>query len=395
MAIHNLFTEINANLAHLLYTLTEFNTEDSTNINKYKDENISIFNNLHQNLSLSHRFCSLNLEFPRYLENVLLKISGIVTVIHMPINVSNRLSILGLEGSESHECSLENPQFIDIDLYNKTNSHYNQYPTPSKLALTGCRLVCKCYMNLLNVHETRSIQFNHLISTLLMIYNKTCGMILDDIYDLLIYMSNNHTEAFKDPNVSLFREITNKMADDINNYNPAVLKSLECYIGLTSLVYNDTEVRMYELVEALIDRIIIMNNPEIKKKFIEKYNLYLENTPLVCSATMLQTMRLIFSCIDSLEPNIVIASLKCLGDVFKHLVYDTLYYFPDCYARFILIYINFLSNQFKLEDSLSNFEELFFFNNLTTKLVVPCGKRIVPDNNQRYQQMCKKCSGIK
>lgn len=185
------------------------------------------------------------------------------------------------------------------------------------------------------------------------------------------------------------------MADDINNYNPAVLKSLECYIGLTSLVYNDTEVRMYELVEALIDRIIIMNNPEIKKKFIEKYNLYLENTPLVCSATMLQTMRLIFSCIDSLEPNIVIASLKCLGDVFKHLVYDTLYYFPDCYARFILIYINFLSNQFKLEDSLSNFEELFFFNNLTTKLVVPCGKRIVPDNNQRYQQMCKKCSGIK
>ncbi|XP_955222.1 uncharacterized protein TA05045 [Theileria annulata] len=525
MELQNLIPEINLNLVHLLYTLVEIDTEDSTSNQKLKDRNISIFNNLHENLVilnfhklriqneyykilksldsnepvinnkndyitkvincnykvlfteasdrlpevefnynvhaplynnivlflqylspndfiwhyhtpnnpdydekiliccckfsetsindlLSHYHVAsvifmsisqlygynddylLNLgELSRYLEKVVPKINGIITLINLPLKNNMRL-----DTSKSHNCSLENSKQIDVDLYNKSNSHYNLYPTPSKLALTGCRVICKCYMNLLSLVENISLKlYNHLISTLLIIYNKTCGMILDDIYDLVMYISNNRTEgilrelknflALKDnSNLLLFKEVANKMAEDVNNYNSSVLKCLECYIRLTSLVYNDKDIKSYELVETLIDRIILMNKAEINEKFMENYKLYLKNAPLVCAATMLQTMELTFGCIDSLEPKIVMISLKFLEDLFEYLPNDCMYYFQDCYSRFILIYVKYLSNEGNFEDSLNNLEKLNLYNNLIVKLLVtPHQKRHVLDDVQRNQ----------
>ncbi|UVC49681.1 hypothetical protein MACK_003791 [Theileria orientalis] len=297
---------------------------------------------------------------------ILRKINGIVSMIHLPLKNN-----LKFECSKDG-CSYVNPVYVNIELYNKANSHYSLFPTPCKLTIIGSRLICNCFTVLLDKVPNGDFKnYNFLISTLLIIYNSTHGQILDDIYEVVLNMLDKHPNAFLDiSNVLLFKEVVKKMSDDINNYNNSVVKCTECFVKLTSAVFDDNDVKIYELLESTIDKMKMMNNRELKNKFIGMYDHYLKNVPLACAATMLQMIQLIMGALDSLDGESILVSVKCLESMFTHLPKDAVYYFKDVYGRFLIIHFVFLSKEDKSRDSLENMIKYEFFRELIVKVCI-------------------------
>ncbi|BAM41058.1 conserved hypothetical protein [Theileria orientalis strain Shintoku] len=297
---------------------------------------------------------------------VLKKINGIISVIHLPLKNN-----LKFECSKDG-CSYGKPTYVSVELYNKANAHYSLFPNTCKLAIMGSRLICNCFIVLLKeVSSGRLKNYNLLISTLLILYDNTHGQILDDIYEVVLNVVDKHPNAFEElSNVLLFKEVVKKIADDINNYNNSVVKCTKCFVKLTTAVFNDDDVKMYELLESTIDKMKLMNNRELKNKFMKMYDHYLKRAPLACAATMLQMMELIMGALDTLDGGSVLASLKCLESMFACLPKDAVYYFKDVYSRFLIVHFVFLTNGDKGRDSLENMLEYEFFSELIVKVCI-------------------------
>ncbi|EKX72637.1 conserved hypothetical protein [Theileria equi strain WA] len=269
-------------------------------------------------------------------------------------------------------CNEESAKYPDIKLYNKLASGYNLYNIPCRLSVFGCRIILRSYESIFAIPEFH----DHRVALpyLVLISNTTNGIHMGEFYSaLILVLDNMHGTLFECKNVQLdkhpidgiLREMVKRVYSDILRFNEHLDKCLECFIKLTSLAYKEDDVRLYDTMEELMDKLLFMDNIECTIVYLKHYHLYLERAPLACASTMIQTMELIFTLTNSIH---TVNGLECIEKLLEHIPDDTIYYLYDIHCRLTILYLQLVCEGNGLKDSIANLQENKVFNGTIVKM---------------------------